>query len=84
MKIHKILSKMLVDTDCVRFVIQNDYKTEISPVLMVRDAINNYNQDFYSLKVKAIRPVHDELELPDFQDYIKIIIDERGLQNEVK
>ena len=74
MKVKKLLSKMLVDTDCVRFVIQDGCKTVTTPVLMVRDARNNFNQDFYSLKVKAIRPVHNELELPDFQDYINIII----------
>lgn len=76
MKIKKLLRIMLVDTDCVRFVIQNGNKTEITPIMMVRDARNKYNRDFYSLKVKSIRPTHDELELPDYQDYIKIVIDD--------
>lgn len=78
MRIKKLLSKILVDTDCVRFVVQDGHKVETSPVLMVRDARCKYNQDFYSLKVKAIRPIHDDLELPDFQDYIKIIVNLRG------
>lgn len=79
MKVKKLLSKMLVDTDCVQFVIQKSNETKIttetSKVFMVRDARNKYNQDFYSLKVKGIRPIHNDLMLPDFQDYIKIIID---------
>lgn len=82
MKVKKLLSKMFVDTDCVQFVLQKitekKITTENSPILMVRDARNKYNQDFYSLKVKAIRPIHDDLQLPDFQDYIRITIDYRG------
>ena len=75
MKVKKLLSKMLVDTDCVRFNVTNGGKIEHTPIMMVRDARNKFNQDFYSLKVKAIRPIHNELELPDFQDYISIFID---------